>query len=105
MSRVPAYLSLLSVSMLAAVAIVMAGPITFVGLVVPHLMRAWIGSDFRWLLPYSMLAGSCLLLISDVIARLVIAPEEVMVGIITAVVGAPSLYWVVKKPTDSRMVE
>lgn len=68
-------------------------------------MRAWIGSDFRWLLPYSMFAGSCLLLISDVIARLVIAPEEVMVGIITALVGAPLLYWVAKKPTDSRMVE
>lgn len=98
-------LSLFSVSMLAAVATAMAGPIAFIGLVAPHLMRAWIGSDFRWLLPYSMLAGSCLLLISDVIARLVIAPEEVMVGTITAVVGAPLLYWVAKKPTDSRMVE
>lgn len=98
-------LALLSVSMLAAVATAMAGPIAFIGLAAPHLMRTWIGSDFRWLLPYSMFAGSCLLLISDVIARLVIAPEELMVGIITAAIGAPLLYWVAKKPTASRMIE
>lgn len=90
-------LPLLSVSMLAAVATAMAWPIAFIGLVALHLRRAWIGSDFRWLLPYGMLAGLCLLLISDVIARLVIAPEEVMIGTITAVFGAPLLYWVAQK--------
>ncbi|MDX7998419.1 iron ABC transporter permease [Xenorhabdus sp. Reich] len=90
-------LSLLSATMLAASATAMAGPIAFVGLAAPHLMRALVGSDFRWLLPYCLLSGSCLLLISDVIARLLMAPEEIMVGIITASIGAPLLYLIAKR--------
>lgn len=59
-------------------------------------MRALVGSDFRWLLPYCLFAGPCLLLISDILARLVIAPGEIMVGIITAGIGGPLLYLVIK---------
>ncbi|KMJ46277.1 iron ABC transporter permease [Xenorhabdus khoisanae] len=98
-------LSLLSATMLAAAATAMAGPIAFVGLAAPHLMRALVGSDFRWLLPYCLLAGSCLLLISDVVARLLIAPEEIMVGIITASIGAPLLYLVAKSRAQKMMAE
>ncbi|WP_426577894.1 FecCD family ABC transporter permease [Xenorhabdus stockiae] len=98
-------LSLLSATMLAAGATAMAGPIAFIGLAAPHLMRAWVGSDFRWLLPYCLFAGPCLLLISDVVGRLLIAPEEIMVGIITACIGAPLLYLVAKNRTQKIMVE
>ncbi|WP_237387288.1 FecCD family ABC transporter permease [Xenorhabdus sp. Sc-CR9] len=98
-------LSLLSATMLSAAATEMAGPIAFVGLAAPHIMRALVGSDFRWLLPYCLLAGSCLLLISDVVARLLIAPEEIMVGIITASIGAPLLYLVAKSRSHKMMAE
>ncbi|CCW31705.1 iron ABC transporter permease [Xenorhabdus nematophila] len=98
-------LSLLSATMLAACATAMAGPIAFIGLAAPHLMRALVGSDFRWLLPYCLFAGACLLLISDVVARLLIAPEEIMVGIITASIGAPLLYLVAKIRTQKMMEE
>ncbi|MER2473228.1 FecCD family ABC transporter permease [Photorhabdus laumondii] len=89
-------LSLITATMLAAVATAMAGPIAFIGLAAPHLMRALVGSDFRWLLPYCLFAGPCLLLTSDILARLVIAPGEIMVGIITAGIGGPLLYLVIK---------
>ncbi|CDL79617.1 FecCD family ABC transporter permease [Xenorhabdus cabanillasii] len=98
-------LSLFSATMLAAGATAMAGPIAFIGLAAPHLMRALVGSDFRWLLPYCLFAGPCLLLISDVVGRLLIAPEEIMVGIITAALGAPLLYLVAKNRTQKIMVE
>jgi iron complex transport system permease protein len=66
-----------------------AGPIAFVGLVVPHVGRLLIGIDHRWLLPYSALVGAVLLTAADVIGRVVARPSEVDVGIVTALVGAP----------------
>ncbi|WP_243228929.1 iron ABC transporter permease [Microbacterium sp. CIAB417] len=83
---------------LAGAATAIAGPIGFVGLVVPHMCRMLIGTDHRWLLPFSALAGSVLLLGSDIIGR-VIAPssEEIQVGIITALVGAPFFIWIVRR--------
>ena len=65
------------------------GLIGFVGLVVPHLVRLVLGPDHRWLLPASMLLGAALLLLSDVTARLLLAPAELPLGIITALLGAP----------------
>ncbi len=79
-----------------AAAISFAGIIGFVGLIVPHLMRLLIGSDHRHLLPLSMLGGATLLLVSDVIARVVMAPQELPVGIITALAGAPFFFWVLR---------
>lgn len=72
-----------------------AGPIAFVGLVVPHVCRLIVGTDHRWLLPYCALGGAALLVAGDVLGRLVARPEEVEVGIVTAVIGAPVLIWVV----------
>lgn len=74
-----------------------AGPIGFVGLVVPHLGRLLIGVDHRWLLPFSALGGAVLLTFADVVGRLVTRPEEVDVGIITALVGAPFFVWIVRR--------
>ncbi|MFB7249215.1 FecCD family ABC transporter permease [Microbacterium sp. NPDC056234] len=83
---------------LAGAATAIAGPIGFVGLVIPHFCRMLLGTDHRWLLPFSAVAGAVLLLASDIIGR-VIAPssEEIQVGIITALVGAPFFIWIVRR--------
>lgn len=91
-------ISALGAVVLAGAATAIAGPIGFVGLVIPHLCRMLIGTDHRWLLPFSALAGAALLLASDIVGR-VIAPsgEEIQVGIITAVIGAPFFIWIVRR--------
>ena len=80
-----------------AAAVSFAGVIGFVGLIVPHVMRLWLGLDYRRLLPLSMLGGAAMLLGADVIARRVLAPQELPVGIITALVGAPFFLWVLRR--------
>jgi iron complex transport system permease protein len=77
------------VVLLAGSAVALAGPIGFVGLVVPHVVRFGVGVDYRWILPYAMLAGGILLSVADIAARLVIRPQELPVGIMTALIGAP----------------
>lgn len=89
--------TLIVATVLAATATAMAGPIAFIGLAAPHLMRALVGSDFRWLLPYSALAGACLLLLADIVARSIVAPAEIMVGIVTASLGGMLLWLVAKR--------
>jgi iron complex transport system permease protein len=83
--------------LLCGAATAVAGPIWFVGLVVPHLCRLLVGVDHRWLLPFSALAGASLLVASDVIGRIVARPSELDVGIITALVGAPFFIAVVRR--------
>ncbi|WP_178091872.1 iron ABC transporter permease [Pseudomonas sp. 8AS] len=70
-------------------AVAAAGLIGFIGLVVPHLMRLLVGPDHRVLLPASLLAGASLLLLADLVARLLLAPAELPIGIVTALLGAP----------------
>lgn len=70
-------------------AVAAAGMIGFIGLVVPHLVRLLVGPDHRVLLPASAMAGAALLLFADVLARLVLAPAELPIGIVTALIGAP----------------
>lgn len=82
---------------LCGVVTAITGPIAFVGLVVPHVFRLLVGSDHRWLLPFCALGGAALLVAADVVGRVVARPEEIEVGIITAVVGAPVLIWVVRR--------
>ena len=73
------------------------GPIGFVGLVVPHVCRLLVGIDHRWLLPFSALAGACLLLAADIVGRLAARPSELDVGIVTALVGGPFFIWIVRR--------
>jgi len=73
------------------------GVIGFVGLIVPHVMRLIVGSDHRRLLPASMLAGSLILLIADMGARLLLAPAEIPIGIITSLIGAPVFIILLKR--------
>lgn len=77
------------IALLAGAATAAAGPITFIGLVVPHLVRAITGPDYRWILPYSALTGAVMMLFADVVGRLIARPGELQVGIILAFVGAP----------------
>ncbi|OKH47543.1 iron ABC transporter permease [Phormidium tenue NIES-30] len=79
----------IAVILLAGSAVALAGPIGFVGLVVPHVVRFAVGVDYRWILPYAMITGGILLSVADTVARLIIRPQELPVGIVTALVGAP----------------
>jgi iron complex transport system permease protein len=80
-----------------AAAVAFSGIIGFVGLVVPHIVRLVWGSDYRRLLPLSILGGASFLLVADVLARVVMAPQELPVGIITSLVGAPFFLWVLHR--------
>ena len=82
---------------LCGAATAVAGPIGFVGLVVPHLCRMLVGLDHRWLLPLSALLGAALLTSADVVGRVVARPAEIDVGIITALVGAPVFIVLVRR--------
>lgn len=86
-----------AVVLLCGAATALAGPIAFVGLVVPHVGRALTGPDHRWLLPYSALLGAALLVVSDVLGRVVAAPGQLEVGLVTAVVGAPVFVALVRR--------
>ncbi|MDI9243609.1 iron ABC transporter permease [Marinobacter sp. CHS3-4] len=76
-------------SLLTATAVTMAGSVGFVGLVVPHMLRLVLGNDQRLILPACALAGGALLVLADALARVVIAPEQLPVGVITALLGVP----------------
>ncbi|MEL7673801.1 MAG: iron ABC transporter permease, partial [Chloroflexota bacterium] len=83
-------------SLLTASAVSIAGPISFVGLVVPHMLRLVIGPDHRVLLPASLLGGAAFLVFADALARSILAPEQLQVGIVTALAGGPfflALLW------------
>jgi iron complex transport system permease protein len=82
-------LGMLVASLVTAVIIAFLGIIGFVGLVVPHMVTRLIGSDHRFLLPASILGGGLLLLLSDTVARLLIAPHVLPVSVLTAFLGAP----------------
>lgn len=80
---------LIAVALGVGTAVALVGTIAFVGLVVPHLMRAWVGPDQRPLLPLSALAGANLLIWADLVARSLIAPAEIPAGVLTALLGGP----------------
>lgn len=83
--------------LLTGAAVAAAGPIAFVGLAVPHLARALVGADHRWTLAVSALLGPALLLGADVVGRLVAPPGEIPAGIVTALIGAPLLAFLVRR--------
>ena len=90
-------LLLIVTSLITAVAVSMAGIIGFVGIMVPHMMRLVFGSDHRLLLPTAALFGASFLVIADTLARLVLAPAELPVGVITALCGAPYFIFLLKR--------
>ena len=91
------FVIIIASSLVTAAAVSFAGVIGFVGLIVPHIVRIWWGVDYRRLIPLSILGGASVLLIADVIARIVLAPQELPVGIVTALAGAPFFLWVLRR--------
>ncbi len=88
---------LVAASLATAAAVAFSGIIGFIGLIVPHVMRLWFGPDYRRLIPLSIIGGASALIVSDVVARVVIAPQEIPVGIVTALVGAPFFLWILRR--------
>lgn len=86
----------LSVVLLAGSSVAIAGPIGFIGLVVPHMTRVLVGVDYRWLLPYAAIFGAILLLFADLCARLVLQPQEIPVGLVMPLIGAPFFIYLVR---------
>lgn len=94
-------MAVIAITLLAGGATAIAGPIGFVGLMVPHVARWFVGPDQRWILAYSIVLAPSLLLASDILGRIVMRPSEVPVGIVTAFVGAPVLIALVRRKKAS----
>lgn len=93
----------LGVVLLCGAATAAAGPIAFVGLVIPHMVRSLTGPDYRWILPFSLVLAPILLLIADITGRLALPPSEIPVGVMTAVIGAPVFIWLVRRRKPAQL--
>lgn len=82
---------------LAGGAVAAAGPIGFIGITVPHVVRFLVGSDYRWILPFSAVLGALFLLVSDIAARFVVSMQEIPVGVVTAIIGGPFFIYIARK--------
>jgi len=82
---------------LAGSSVAVAGSIGFIGLIVPHIAIGLVGSDFRWIIPYSAVIGATLLLLADIAARFIIMPLEMPIGVMTALIGAPFFIYIARK--------
>jgi iron complex transport system permease protein len=89
--------SFLFASLITGLVVAISGPIGFVGLIVPHFLRIMLGYDHRYLIPASLLTGGGFLALCDAIARTIIAPVDIPVGIITAILGGPFFLWILFK--------
>ncbi|MBH0155522.1 iron ABC transporter permease [Fictibacillus sp. 5RED26] len=87
----------LMVIILAGGSVAIAGPISFIGIVVPHFARYLVGNDHRWIVPYSAIIGGIMLVVADIGARYIIMPEEAPVGVVTALIGTPFFIYIVRK--------
>nr|WP_040894114.1 iron chelate uptake ABC transporter family permease subunit [Streptomyces sp. C1-2] len=96
-------LSMLAATMLCGAATAACGPIVFVGLMVPHLVRSFTGPDLRWILPYATVLSPVLLLGADVIGRMIVRPAELQVGIVTALLGGPVFIFLVRRRRTTQL--
>ncbi|RHW37497.1 iron ABC transporter permease [Lysinibacillus yapensis] len=88
--------------LLSGGSVAIAGPIGFIGIVIPHVARSIIGIDHRWLIPFSGLLGGILLLSADILARYIIMPQEVPVGVMTAIIGTPFFIYIARRGFNSK---
>ncbi|MEU6147398.1 iron chelate uptake ABC transporter family permease subunit [Streptomyces sp. NPDC047081] len=96
-------LSMLAATVLCGAATAACGPIAFVGLMVPHVVRSFTGPDLRWILPYATILSPVLLLGADVVGRVVARPSELQVGIITALIGGPVFIFLVRRRRTAQL--
>ncbi|MBU8713220.1 MULTISPECIES: FecCD family ABC transporter permease [Brevibacillus] len=82
---------------LAGGSVAMGGTIAFIGLIVPHIVRGLVGQDYRWIVPYCALMGASLLLCADVLARFIIMPQEMPIGVLTALMGTPFFIYIARR--------
>lgn len=87
----------LIIVLLAGGSVAVAGPIAFVGIVVPHIARVLVGIDYRWIIPYCAILGGIFLLLADIGARFIIMPKEVPVGVMTAMIGTPFFIFIARR--------
>ena len=88
---------ILAASLTTAAAVSFSGVIGFIGLVVPHIIRMIWGGDYKKLIPLSLLGGAAAMLISDLAARIILAPQSLPVGVVTAMIGAPFFLWILRR--------
>ncbi|MEU9230503.1 iron chelate uptake ABC transporter family permease subunit [Streptomyces massasporeus] len=96
-------LSMLAATVLCGAATAACGPIVFVGLMVPHVVRSFTGPDLRWILPYAAILSPVLLLGADVLGRMVARPSELQVGIVTAILGGPVFIFLVRRRRTAQL--
>ncbi|WP_405654635.1 FecCD family ABC transporter permease [Streptomyces sp. RK9] len=96
-------LSMASATLLCGAATAACGPIAFVGLMVPHMVRSFTGPDMRWIFPYAAVLSPVLLLGADVLGRVVSRPAEVQVGVVTAAIGAPVFILLVRRRRTAQL--
>ncbi|MGW0086926.1 FecCD family ABC transporter permease [Streptomyces sp. NPDC003393] len=96
-------LAMLAATVLCGAATAACGPIVFVGLMVPHVVRSFTGPDLRWILPYATVLSPVLLLGADVVGRLVARPAEVQVGVVTAIIGGPVFILLVRRRRTAQL--
>ncbi|MFF9121040.1 FecCD family ABC transporter permease [Streptomyces massasporeus] len=96
-------LSMLAATVLCGAATAACGPIVFVGLMVPHVVRSFTGPDLRWILPYAAILAPVLLLGADVLGRIVARPSELQVGIVTAILGGPVFILLVRRRRTAQL--
>ncbi|MBT2412399.1 iron chelate uptake ABC transporter family permease subunit [Streptomyces sp. ISL-12] len=96
-------LAMLAATVLCGAATAACGPIVFVGLMVPHVVRSFTGPDLRWILPYATVLSPVLLLGADVLGRIVARPSELQVGIVTAVLGGPVFIFLVRRRRTAQL--
>ncbi len=90
-------------SLATASAIAFSGVIGFVGLIVPHLLRILMGNDYRKLIPASCIGGGLFLCLADILARVLLSPQEIPVGIVTAMTGAPFFLWILNRSSKAKV--
>ncbi|MHB9862766.1 FecCD family ABC transporter permease [Streptomyces sp. YIM S03343] len=96
-------LAMLAATVLAGAATAACGPIVFVGLMVPHVVRSFTGPDQRWILPYAAVLSPVLLLGADVVGRMVARPAELQVGVVTAIIGGPFFILLVRRRRTTQL--
>ena len=95
-------LSAFSIILLAGGSVAVAGPIGFIGLIIPHIVRFLVGLDYRWILPYAAVFGAILLLVADILARIVLKPIELPVGLVMPLIGAPFFIYLIKLKVNKK---
>jgi len=95
-------MAVIIILLLAGGSVAVAGPIAFVGIIIPHISRYFVGTDYKWVIPYSILLGALLLLTADIGSRFIVMPKEVPVGVMTAIVGVPFFVYIARRGVDAK---